>query len=103
MNMPALKMPSVRAFSSGRNVSLSSEFEIGKDAMMELIRRYTREAGVRNLEREINTLARKAVKGLLKSKTTKKIKITRPAIPILLCRNAAQKRDNARRRRARLS
>jgi ATP-dependent Lon protease len=55
----------------------SREFEIGKDAMMELIRRYTREAGVRNLEREINTLARKAVKGLLKSKTTKKIKITK--------------------------
>ena len=40
--------------------------------MLELIRRYTREAGVRNLEREISTLARKAVKEIL---TTKKKKI----------------------------
>ncbi len=62
----------------------SSEFEIGKDAMMELIRRYTREAGVRNLEREINTLARKAVKGLLKSKTTKKIKIAKKNLETFL-------------------
>src|SRR5829696_1581580 len=62
----------------------SSEFEIGKGAMMELIRRYTREAGVRNLEREINTLARKAVKGLLKSKATKKIKITKKNLETFL-------------------
>ena len=38
-----------------------------EDAMLELIRRYTREAGVRNLEREINSLARKAVKELMQS------------------------------------
>jgi ATP-dependent Lon protease len=40
-----------------------------------LIRRYTREAGVRNLEREISTLARKAVKELMTSKK-KEVKIT---------------------------
>jgi ATP-dependent Lon protease len=55
----------------------SKEFEIGRDALLELIRRYTREAGVRNLEREINTLARKSVKALLKSKSAKKIKFTK--------------------------
>jgi ATP-dependent Lon protease len=53
----------------------SKEFEITDDAIYEAIRRYTREAGVRNLEREINTIARKAVKDLMMSKK-KKIKVT---------------------------
>jgi ATP-dependent Lon protease len=44
------------------------EWSIDADALMLLIRRYTREAGVRNLERELSTLARKAVKELMTSK-----------------------------------
>jgi ATP-dependent Lon protease len=51
------------------------EFEISDEAIYEAIRRYTREAGVRNLEREINTIARKAVKDLMMSKK-KKIRVT---------------------------
>jgi ATP-dependent Lon protease len=50
------------------------EFDVTDEAIMEAIRRYTREAGVRNLEREISTLARKAVKDLMMAK--KKIKVT---------------------------
>jgi ATP-dependent Lon protease len=51
------------------------EFEISQDAIVEIVRRYTREAGVRNLEREINTVARKAVKDLMISKK-KKVKVS---------------------------
>src|SRR4051812_17716243 len=46
----------------------SKEFSIDDDALLLMIRRYTREAGVRNLERELSTLARKAVKELMISK-----------------------------------
>ncbi len=48
-----------------------TEWSIDDAALMTLIRRYTREAGVRNLEREISNLARKAVKELLTSKKKK--------------------------------
>ena len=52
-----------------------SEFEISDDALNEIIRRYTREAGVRNLEREIAKLARKAVTKIVK-KESEQIKVT---------------------------
>jgi ATP-dependent Lon protease len=51
------------------------EFELTDAGLLEMIRRYTREAGVRNLEREINSLARKAVKDIMMSKK-KKVKAT---------------------------
>ncbi|MBL4930046.1 endopeptidase La [Fuscibacter oryzae] len=45
------------------------EFAISDEALTHVIRYYTREAGVRNLEREIAKLARKAVTDILKKKT----------------------------------
>ncbi|MEM6536765.1 MAG: endopeptidase La [Pseudomonadota bacterium] len=44
------------------------EWAVTDDGLQELIRRYTREAGVRNLEREIARLARKAVRDIETSK-----------------------------------
>jgi ATP-dependent Lon protease len=48
-----------------------SEFVIEDGALLDIIRYYTREAGVRNLEREIANLARKAVKEILTKKSAK--------------------------------
>jgi ATP-dependent Lon protease len=45
-----------------------SEWSIDDSGLTMIIRRYTREAGVRNLEREISNLARKAVKQILTDK-----------------------------------
>jgi ATP-dependent Lon protease len=51
------------------------EWTLADAAIRDLIRYYTREAGVRNLEREIAGLARKAVKEIV-SKKAKKVAIT---------------------------
>jgi ATP-dependent Lon protease len=51
------------------------EWSITEDALRELIRYYTREAGVRGLERELAKLARKAVKRILQGKD-KAIEVT---------------------------
>ncbi|HTQ71362.1 MAG TPA: endopeptidase La [Acidocella sp.] len=51
------------------------EWSVSDDALLELVRTHTREAGVRNLEREIATLARKSVKEIVTAKT-KKVTIT---------------------------
>ncbi len=46
------------------------EWTVDDEALVEIIRRYTREAGVRSLEREIAKLARKAVKEIESGKQT---------------------------------
>ncbi|MEI4483615.1 MULTISPECIES: endopeptidase La [unclassified Phyllobacterium] len=51
------------------------EFSVSEDAIRAIIRSYTREAGVRSLERELMKLARKAVTEILKSKK-KSVKVT---------------------------
>ncbi|WP_343314196.1 endopeptidase La [Brucella sp. BE17] len=51
------------------------EFSVSEEALRNVIRLYTREAGVRSLEREMMTLARKAVTEIVKGKT-KSVKIT---------------------------
>ncbi len=41
------------------------ELEVGDDVLLDIVRHYTREAGVRNLEREVAKICRKAVRELL--------------------------------------
>jgi ATP-dependent Lon protease len=52
----------------------AKEFAVQDAALRDIIRRYTREAGVRNLEREVMTLARKATKDLVLKKR-KQVKV----------------------------
>src|SRR5687767_8961170 len=52
-----------------------NEFSVTDGALMAVIQNYTREAGVRNFERELMKLARKAVTEILKGKT-KKVEVT---------------------------
>ncbi|MBS0924175.1 endopeptidase La [Providencia sp. JGM181] len=59
-----------------RNALKKGELSIDDGAIMSIIRYYTREAGVRGLEREISKLCRKAVKALLMDKKLKHIEIT---------------------------
>ncbi|MGL1920366.1 MAG: endopeptidase La [Hyphomicrobiales bacterium] len=53
----------------------ANEFELATEATRDLVRYYTREAGVRNLKREIANLARKSVKKILTEKDVKSVKI----------------------------
>jgi ATP-dependent Lon protease len=57
----------------------AKEWSLDDDALLTIIRRYTREAGVRNLERELSTLIRKAVKELMISKK-KAVRVTEKSL-----------------------
>ena len=52
------------------------ELEISDPAILDIIRHYTRESGVRNVERETAKICRKAVKRLLLDPATKRISVT---------------------------
>ncbi|MGV6848078.1 MAG: endopeptidase La [Marinibacterium sp.] len=53
----------------------SKEFELADDALTAIIRTYTREAGVRNLEREIAKICRKALTRIVRKEATS-VKVT---------------------------
>ncbi|MBW8371783.1 MAG: endopeptidase La [Thiobacillus sp.] len=52
------------------------ELAIAESALRDIVRYYTREAGVRSLEREVSKICRKAVKALLLKKQSTKITVT---------------------------
>jgi ATP-dependent Lon protease len=55
--------------------------EFTNGALLRIICQYTREAGVRNLEREIASACRKVAKELVENSSRKKISITKAVIP----------------------
>lgn len=57
----------------GNNGLKDTELNIGEDAVRDIVRYYTREAGVRSLEREVSKICRKVVKGLLLKKYTPQV------------------------------
>jgi ATP-dependent Lon protease len=52
------------------------ELTVQESAIRDIIRYYTREAGVRNLERELSKICRKTVKGLVSKGDGKKVTVT---------------------------
>jgi ATP-dependent Lon protease len=58
--------------------------QFAKNALSTIIQRYTREAGVRNLEREIASICRKVAREILKKKTDKPYRITGKTVQKLL-------------------
>ncbi len=58
--------------------------QFAKNALTMIIQRYTREAGVRNLEREIASICRKVAREVLKKKTDKPYRITAKTVQKLL-------------------
>jgi len=55
-----------------------------KNSILTIIRRYTREAGVRNLEREISSVCRKLARKVLKEKDRSEFKVSEKSIPKFL-------------------
>ncbi len=75
------KLEIARQFLAPRQMDrhgLTGKFDIdlGEESLRFLIERYTREAGVRNLEREIASICRKIARRVLKDKTPRKSTIT---------------------------
>lgn len=59
-----------------KNGLKKGELEVTEDAVRDICRYYTREAGVRSMEREISKICRKVVKRLVTDKKAKKVKVT---------------------------
>ncbi len=59
-----------------QNGLTEKELSVSDAAIQDIIRYYTREAGVRNLEREVSKICRKAVKQLLTEKGTTSVSVT---------------------------
>ena len=57
------------------NAVKPEELFISDEAIRDIIRYYTREAGVRNLERELTNIARKAIKNLLLNQSSDKVTV----------------------------
>lgn len=58
----------------------TTELTITDQAIHEIIRHYTREAGVRNLDRDIANICRKVVKKIITKKNLKKVTVTRKSV-----------------------
>jgi ATP-dependent Lon protease len=63
------------------NGLLPENIEFSRGALLRIIRQYTREAGVRNVEREVASVCRKVAKEIVNNGNKKKLKISSKSIP----------------------
>jgi ATP-dependent Lon protease len=63
-----------------RNGLTPEQVSISKKSVYTIINRYTRESGVRNLEREISAICRKVARHVVKTKTEKRVSVTDTAV-----------------------
>ena len=61
-----------------------AELSVDEAAVRDIVRYYTREAGVRSLEREMSKICRKVVKALLLKQMTPQVKVTADNLPDFL-------------------
>jgi ATP-dependent Lon protease len=62
----------------------TEELSVDESAVRDIVRYYTREAGVRSLEREMSKICRKVVKALLLKQMTPQVKVTADNLPDFL-------------------
>ncbi len=62
----------------------AEELSVDESAVRDIVRYYTREAGVRSLEREMSKICRKVVKALLLKQMTPQVKVTADNLPDFL-------------------
>jgi ATP-dependent Lon protease len=62
----------------------NEELSVDEAAVRDIVRYYTREAGVRSLEREMSKICRKVVKALLLKQMTPQVKVTADNLPDFL-------------------
>jgi ATP-dependent Lon protease len=74
------KLHIARRYLVGRQVAANglrpSQIEFSDAALTAIIEEYTREAGVRNLEREIGTICRKIARDVAEGRTKRKVKVS---------------------------
>ncbi|MEA3280009.1 MAG: endopeptidase La [Thermodesulfobacteriota bacterium] len=56
------------------------DIRFSKNAILTIVNRYTRESGVRNLEREISSICRKIAREIVKSKTISRLNVTSKSV-----------------------
>jgi ATP-dependent Lon protease len=82
-----------------RNGLMKSQIQISDRALKVVIEEYTREAGVRNLERQIGAICRKIARQVAEGRFTRRVTISEPRVREMLGRRRFAREELKRRTR----